>query len=145
MLAPCPMSGCWLWTGATKPEGYALFGYKGPDNAPGKGKTGRVHRIIYVALIGPLPKTLTLDHLCRVRCCANPYHLEPVSQGENTLRSPLTSSGRNLRKTHCYRGHELTPDNLLRCITINPKWRRCRTCHRENSAATYARRRALSS
>lgn len=30
-----------------------------------------------------------LDHLCRVRNCVNPAHLEPVTQAENVRRSPL--------------------------------------------------------
>jgi hypothetical protein len=40
-------------------------------------------------IFGPIPDGLQLDHLCRVRCCVNPNHLEPVTAKENTLRSPI--------------------------------------------------------
>ncbi len=50
--------------------------------------------VSYLALVGPIHEA-TLDHLCRVRPCVNPAHLEPVSQRENVLRgvSPPAKSG----------------------------------------------------
>ena len=44
------------------------------------------HRWSYQHHIGPVPEGLVLDHLCRVRHCVNPDHLEPVTSRENTLR-----------------------------------------------------------
>jgi hypothetical protein len=44
------------------------------------------HRFAYELLVGPIPEDLELDHLCRVRHCVNPAHLEPVTHLENILR-----------------------------------------------------------
>lgn len=108
-------NGCWLWTGATS-NGYGKAGAGGRA-----GGTRRAHRIVYESIHGPVPVGLDLDHLCRVRNCVNPAHLEPVTRQENLRRSPLTSAG----KTHCVKGHSLG--------TANPKTGRrlCRECHRE--------------
>lgn len=70
---------CWLWTRPLTDRGYASFGYDG-------GKI-RAHRFAYEQIVGPIPAGLTLDHLCRVRHCVNPSHMEPVTQAENSLRA----------------------------------------------------------
>jgi hypothetical protein len=70
--------GCWLWTAAISPNGYGKFMVSGrPVNA---------HRLVYQLTVGPIPDGLDLDHLCRVRHCVNPDHLEPVTRSENLLR-----------------------------------------------------------
>jgi HNH endonuclease len=70
--------GCWIWIGSISPEGYARL-HKG-----GSPKQG--HRISYEIHKGEIPKGFDLDHLCRVRCCVNPDHLEPVTRKENLNR-----------------------------------------------------------
>lgn len=50
------------------------------------GKPQYVHRLVYEALRGEIPKGLHLDHLCRTPACVNPWHLEPVTQQENVRR-----------------------------------------------------------
>lgn len=90
-----PNTGCWLWLGHVRPNGY------GQVWSPKERRLVGAHRAMYEHLIGPVPKTLDLDHLCRVRCCVNPAHLEPVSRSENLRR------GLGTRKTHCKRGHDL--------------------------------------
>ena len=76
---PEPNTGCWLWTAALK-NGYGRITMMNP-----KRKTA-AHRVSYEAFVGPIPEGLTLDHLCRVRCCVNPAHLEPVTMRENIMR-----------------------------------------------------------
>lgn len=71
-------SGCWLWTGSTA-NGYG--------QARVGGKTVRAHRASYELLVGPIPEGLTLDHLCHVKNCVRPEHLEPVTAAENTRRA----------------------------------------------------------
>jgi hypothetical protein len=46
------------------------------------------HRWAYEHFIGPIPAGLEIDHLCRVRHCVNPAHLEPVTKSENRRRQP---------------------------------------------------------
>ena len=112
---------CWLWRGATGRSGYGNF----------RGRDGRMeiaHRVAYELSVGPIPTGLTLDHLCRVRQCVNPAHLEPVSGVENTRR------GGNAAKTHCIHGHEFSPEN-----THHGRQRTCRTCLRERARRRRAR------
>ena len=113
---------CWLWTGRLSPGGYAVFSVV-------RG-THRAHRIVWEELVGPLPKGLTLDHLCRVRHCVNPDHLEVVDIRTNTLRSPISPAAINSRKTHCKYGHPFSGDNLR----ITPEgYRACMECKRRAS------------
>lgn len=125
--------GCWLWTGGKNPNGYGRVFDKGA------GALRQAHRLVYERLVGPIPEGLQLDHLCRVRNCVNPEHLEPVTARENTIRGD-TGPGRNARKTHCMRGHEFTPENTR----IRPNGSRmCRTCRalRRRHERAAARRR----
>lgn len=112
-------SGCWNWTGALS-HGYGLM-------AIGNGRQRLTHRLSYELLVGPIPTGLELDHLCKNTACLNPAHLEPVTRAENLRRSD-SWGGRNSRKTHCPRGHQLIAgtDNgrvHRRCNECrNPKW-----------------------
>lgn len=106
-------SGCTLWTGSTSRSGY------GEVSLPGSG-TCRAHRVAWVAANGTdVPPGLELDHLCRVRACVNPDHLEPVTRSENVLRGVRKS-----RITACRYGHPLSQ---------GPSQRRCSVCQRESS------------
>ncbi len=89
-------------------------------------KTVRAHRYVYQAFRGPIPDGLVLDHTCRLKCCVNPWHLDPVTNMENLQRSPLYMSNR----THCSKGHEYSGDNLFR---RSNGWRGCKACIREAS------------
>ena len=123
---------CWLYTGFIHPEGYGRIGYQGRSST-------LVHRVAFEIWRGPIPEGLTVDHLCHTfddtcpggpRCshrrCFNPDHLELVTAVENTTRGRSFSSV-NRAKTHCKRGHALTPDNLYRSRS-NPRSRYCKTC-----------------
>jgi hypothetical protein len=50
----------------------------------------RAHRAVYQHLRGSIPEGADLDHLCRVRCCVNPCHLEPVTTAVNCRRGAST-------------------------------------------------------
>jgi hypothetical protein len=67
-------SGCWLWQRGIHHSGYAFVARQ------------LAHRYVYELHRGPIPEGLTLDHLCRVRHCVNPEHLEPVTMTENLRR-----------------------------------------------------------
>lgn len=93
--------GCWVWTGSLDSKGYGMFGL-------GQ-RQYRAHRVS-LHLSGVDLGDYT-DHVCRVRSCVNPDHLEVVTNQENLLRSPLTLASINARKTQCKWGHEFTPEN----------------------------------
>lgn len=78
-----PNSGCWLWAGADNGVGYGKF----------RGKYA--HRVSYEMRHGSIPTGLHIDHLCRVRCCVNPDHLEPVTNKENAQRGDTGIHMRN--------------------------------------------------
>lgn len=107
--------GCWIWTAALDRDGYGRCRRDG-------GK--RAHRVAYEELIGPIPEGLVIDHLCRVRACVNPAHLEPVANLDNLMRGQ-TLAAINAAKTHCPRGHEYTSENTQRKSNGS---RICRTC-----------------
>lgn len=113
-------NGCWIWRLRLDKDGYGQISVQN--------KTRRAHRVAYEALVGEIPEGLELDHLCRVRSCVNPEHLEPVTSKENTLRGESFSAV-NARKTHCSKGHELAGDNL----EIRGKQRSCRECRRKEA------------
>lgn len=115
---PVPWSGCTIWTGGTAGKGYGEF-WNG-------NRVVYAHRFAYEQVFGPIPKGLTIDHLCRVISCVNPHHLEAVTMKENLFRGNGIGSI-NSRKTHCINGHALSGDNLS--IT-NKGHRDCRSCKR---------------
>jgi hypothetical protein len=96
------------------------------------------HRWSYEALVGPIPPGLEIDHLCRVRNCVNPSHLEPVTKAVNILRGE-SMSARHARQTHCKSGHPFDAENTR--MTTDGQ-RRCRTCDRQYGIARRQRRRA---
>jgi hypothetical protein len=125
---PCPMSGCWVWLAAAD-RGYGHYFISR------KRKSARAHRVAYETLVGAIPDVLELDHLCRVRYCVNPAHLEPVTRSQNMLRSPL----RRCFATHCPNGHEYTEQNTK----IKSRGSRmCIACNAAGQARYHAKARA---
>lgn len=123
-------SGHWIWVGARHGggSGYGLFNLGRPQTA---------HRAAWQLFRGPIPEGYHVDHLCRLRICVNPLHLEPVTQRVNNLRG-WSVMAHNAEKTHCVNGHPFDEANTLR-------WgagRRCRTCYYAWTAARRERRRA---
>jgi len=99
---------CWLWTGPKLKDGYAMLSVNGTNVG--------VHKFSY-ELTARIPEGLCLDHLCRVRHCVNPAHLEPVTTEENIRRGELWKvSG---AKTKCPAGHPYDAANTCG----NEKWR----------------------
>ena len=107
-------TGCLRWAGAHTPKGYGQMRHEG--------RTQAVHRLAHEAWIGPIPDGYEVDHLCGVRDCIEPTHLEAVTHAEN-VRRQLASI------THCPSGHAYTPENTVTYVTGRgyPS-RKCRTC-----------------
>lgn len=104
---------CWLWKGA-QTRGYGSCGAS-------LGST-IAHRVAWLLAHGTLPKRpLVLDHLCRVKLCVRPSHLEPVTYRMNAQRGI-----KGVLTTHCPQGHPYSGENLY----VGPDGRRrCRSCH----------------
>lgn len=71
---------CWVWKLAKTGKGY------GCEWDLRRGRMVSAHILAYERAIGTVPEGLELDHLCRVRLCVNPDHLEPVTHAENIRR-----------------------------------------------------------
>lgn len=114
-------TGCWLWTGYVDPKGYGVIGV-------GNRRLMKAHRYSYERFKEAIPAGMQLDHLCRVRHCVNPEHLEPVTNRENVVRGNAARP----KATHCKHGHEFTTGNTY----FHPKrgTRHCRACQNQRSA-----------
>lgn len=125
---------CWLWTGGRTSEGYGAI----MEDARRK----MAHRVAYELAHGPIPDGLEPDHLCRVRHCVRPDHLEAVTRRENILRG-IGPTAVNARKTHCLRGHLFDADNTG--ASQHPPQRVCRACDRETQRRYKETKRLLRS
>lgn len=115
---------CWVWTKSTDKKGYARF----RDN---DGKTVAVHRWSYSHFVGPIPEGMVIDHLCFNPPCANPRHLEPVTNKVNLVERGRTNVAYlNSLKRACRSGHPLTPDNVYLEKAKHGSVRRCKSCRR---------------
>ncbi len=135
---PEPNSGCWLWTGYLDHDGYGQF------TAYAIGRRAvqiRAHRWSYEHFRAPIPEGLQIDHCCRVRCCVNPSHLEPVTCKVNVHRGKGLAV-QNIKKTHCPKGHPYDESNTLH--QGKETARRCRICRRVEWTAHNQRMREAS-
>ena len=110
-----PGSDCWIWTAYINRSGYGRFRHPGF-------RTKQSHRIAYQALVAPMPDNLHTDHLCRVRACCNPAHLEPVTPLVNCHR------GEPARRTSCPLGHAYDEDNTILWTDGARRRRKCLAC-----------------
>jgi hypothetical protein len=131
-VMPVTESGCWFWTKHLDSKGYARWRFERFK------RTVSVHREFYQHFRGEIPAGKELDHLCRLPCCVNPWHMEAVSHRENVQRGKLgaTSRARALAVSHCPKGH---PYNAANTYTDPGGGRRCRECHRIESRSRYGR------
>lgn len=147
--------GCWLWTGSLTIDGY-------PQLKVGPSLTG-AHRYAYELLVAEIPTGLEIDHLCRVRNCVNPWHMEPVTHLENVQRAIAARMGVPLEfvrtraqrkracrgrprgprirlstRDFCNRGHDLQQHGLY----VRPRdgAEMCRACRREDQYLFLQRR-----
>ena len=126
------MTDCWTWQGFRDRDGYGVFRVGT--------KTKRAHRVAYEAAMGEIPQCdetgsrIDIDHLCRVRHCVRPDHLEAVTHQENTRRGN-TIAARSAAVTHCPSGHEYAGQNLLVGRDGKRRCRACRAAQRARAAA----------
>lgn len=121
---------CWLWTSRVSKAGYGVMSLEG--------RQIYAHRWAYERFVGPMPKALELDHLCRNPGCVNYGHLEVVTHQVNTLRGE-SPPAQFARRDSCSKGHRYTPENTF---TRPDKSRGCRICDRARSREGYLKRKA---
>lgn len=114
---------CWIWKGRPTAQGYGSY----QRRMNGKSPT-TAHRAMMIAVHGEIPAGMHTDHLCRVRMCCNPRHLEIVTPRVNALRG-FSPAAEKARRTHCEKGHLLSGDNLTWKRNGAGVSRQCRTCY----------------
>ena len=114
---------CWLWKGSLDSCGYGRFRF-----------SGRLMGAHQVALIlagrEKINDTDEIDHLCRVRNCVNPTHLEYISHRLNVLRG-VSRAAWNATKEKCPRWHPYDAMEKGR--------RRCSICRKKQVSAASLR------
>jgi hypothetical protein len=124
--------GCWLWEGFETADGYGRVMYDG--------KSRFVHRVMYEAVRGAIPEGLVIDHLCRMRSCCNPDHLEVVTRLVNNQRGIYPPARYSLRD-ECSRGHRYAESGYYTKRVYSKRkgsvveWRICKVCHNDRRRA----------
>lgn len=122
-----PNSGCWLWTGYVDPaSGYGQFN-------GGYGRSKKAHRWAYTLYKSEIPRGLDLDHKCRIRCCVNPDHLEPVTRKENLHRGISTklANEKFSSRQYCRNGHPVTEKDSRFRVYGKLRYFQCLICGRD--------------
>jgi hypothetical protein len=130
---------CWLWTGhIDKRLGYGKYSEYSPERYQNGDASHSIahkaHRYAWEQINGNAPEGLEPDHLCRVRICVNPTHLELVTHRENILRSQ-NFIALHAKKTHCPQGHNYTHTYRGRRV--------CAICKRMQALAAYYAKKKL--
>lgn len=112
---------CLLWTKALNPQ----TGYGQVWDWRAK-KVTVAHRVAFELTNGPIPTGLQVDHLCRVRRCGRPTHLEAVTGAVNIQRGHQSRGTAAVHACACG-------------ATISTRNRQCRTCYLTSTRSTGGR------
>ena len=119
-------TGCWEYRRNSAPsrgDGYRQISI---GSFGGKAVVKYAHRVAYELLVEEVPADLQIDHLCRVRYCVNPDHLEPVAPRENIVRSKSLI-------VECPQGHPYDDENT----GLHKGRRYCIECNRTRARERY--------
>jgi hypothetical protein len=117
---------CWRWPG---------FHRKSDGRPVLSGQY--VYRMIYEAATGEPCPPLSAHHRCRNSWCINPWHLEPLTQGEHLTEHGLSGDWGQALKTHCPQNHPYDAENTYTWVRKRKgkliTERQCRICRREST------------
>ena len=67
---------CHLWPGGRDDRGYATSRIGGT--------TRRLHRLVWIWQVGPIPEDHVIHHRCGALACLNPDHMLPMTAAAHT-------------------------------------------------------------
>ena len=102
----------------------------------GKPSTHYVHQIVAFAFFGPRPDGMVVRHLDDDVNNNHISNLQFGTQSQNMHDAVRNGKNKHARKTHCKRGHELVPENVVTSKS-NIGWRGCLSCNRAQSYVRY--------
>jgi hypothetical protein len=109
-VSPIVGTACWLWTASIQAKGYGQIHVRRDD--AGRQIIRRAHTVAWVLVRGEFAADLEIDHLCRVRHCVNPDHLEAVTTKVNSLRG-VGLAALHAQRTACPKGHPYDEANTI--------------------------------
>lgn len=127
------LDGCRYWLGNIDTLGYPRFF---SNDRLSIDRTTLVHRLVYIALNGPIAKGLVIDHTCHnndPECtwntcthhrCIEPTHLDAVTNSVNVSRGKLG-------RATCKYGHPWTDANTYIRACSGRGCRQCRAIQRD--------------
>jgi hypothetical protein len=121
--------GCLIWHGKINRQGYPELTQA---QAAKSGFRLAYHYTWFKHTGTRVERPLQIDHICRVRACIEPTHLEVVTARENLMRGD-TLARKNAEKLHCPQGHAYDT------VNVNGD-RGCKQCKAENSRRYRARK-----
>lgn len=132
--------GCWIWTAYRDKDGYGTF-------ALNRYQPIQAHRFAWFLANGSDPGAFMVCHKCDNPPCVRPDHLFLGDSFANQRDSANKKRQHHARKTHCPKGHPYSGDNLI--IRKQQRdggiHRTCRTCHNEQSMATWLKKKTSAS